>query len=79
MSREELRRFRQDLRANPELKENLQQARQSAIQQATQVFAANSGYGVSLEDFNKSPAKKPMVKGKKKAKRSRKDKKPADS
>ena len=57
MSKEELKRFRQDVRGNAELKKKLRQAKKQAVQEAIRVFAAASGYIVVAEDFVK-PDKK---------------------
>lgn len=58
MSKEELKRFRKDLRANSELKAKLRQARKKAVRQAAVSFATTAGYSVTVEDFKSGKGKR---------------------
>jgi GrpB-like predicted nucleotidyltransferase (UPF0157 family) len=51
MSKDELIRFRQDLRSNPEMKKDLKIAKKSATRLAIRDFAAAAGYSIEMDDF----------------------------
>lgn len=70
MSRQELKRFRQDLRANSELKGKLKQAKKEATLEATCTFATAAGYTITLEDL-KAPRRQKENDGKEKAKKNK--------
>ena len=78
MSKQELRRFRQDLRANTELKDKLKQAKKEATLEATCAYATAAGYTITLEDL-KEPRRKQDNKGKGKGKSKKNKAKPSQS
>jgi hypothetical protein len=51
MSKEELLRFREDLRVKPELKSELKQIKKAAKVQAVADFATSKGYAVNSSDL----------------------------
>jgi hypothetical protein len=51
MSKDELDRFRQDLRSNSEMKKELRSAKKSASRLAICDFAAAAGYSIEMDDF----------------------------
>ena len=57
MSKEELKRFRQDVRSNADLKKQLRQAKKQATQEAIRTFATGAGYSITAEDFIKTDKK----------------------
>jgi hypothetical protein len=51
MSKDELIRFRQDLRSNSEMKKGLKIAKKSATRLAIRDFATAAGYSIEMDDF----------------------------